>query len=453
MKWSEVLKDKLYIGRDNDNRDGRLYEKSMKKLVFFSMILVIFSCNPCLSYDLETMMGVWGDDELVIDYSGDGESFFIAPDLEPPQITIISPTTKTYTNSNILFQVSTNKNSACSYSLDSGITNYSLTANVSNTGFTASRTLTNEVYVAQFYCRSLSNNLNSTESVSFTVDVGAAPSVGNGGGGRGVDSVVSKEFTLDKTQINVKLKQGETMEVAFNISNPTRVKKKMEVTSDMEDMMKIYNDFSLEGGETKEVKIDIIAKETKTPDVYLGRIYITDGKVKKEILILIEVVSKESLFDIELEIFNEDLKISPGEEMTFEIALMRLLQRQETMDVTVNYVIKDEEENEVLSLSDTRAIETTLSFVKRIDLPEDLIEGKYFLYVQVEYEGKIASASSWFEVESEKSLVEFIKDFKSYLISTAVMILLLIIAFFAFRLIKNPKNVARKKRKKRSRRK
>ncbi|MFH1521336.1 MAG: hypothetical protein ABIF18_00085, partial [archaeon] len=385
------------------------------------------------------------------------EIFYInvTGDVTSPVVYLISPAnaySSTSTSTSFSFNVTDNSATNCSLIVDWQVVNSNSSVNISGGTNSFTNTIAIGTHTWLISCTDSANNSGNSSARNLTItsvvidDDGSSSDGGGGGGGGGTSVVVEEEFTLDKTQIDVKLEQGETKEVFFSISNPTKVIKNFEVTSDLEDMMRIDNGFSLEPEETRNVKLDIIAKETKMPNIYLGRIHITDGKVKKEILISIEVVSKESLFDVELEISKDDIRVLSGEEITFEVALTRLLQGGGTRDVTINYVIKDEEGNEISSSSDTRAIETTMSFIKTIDFSKNLAKGKYFLYVQVEYEGKIASASSWFEVESEKSLIE------NYFVLIVVVVFIGLVGVIIYlekrKTKKKSKKIARKNKKK-----
>ncbi|MBU2562434.1 MAG: hypothetical protein KKF68_02115, partial [Nanoarchaeota archaeon] len=234
-------------------------------------------------------------------------------------------------------------------------------------------------------------------------------------------------FELDKSQISVKLRKGETREVEFVVKNLATYSISINLSSDLDEMMKIDEIFILEAGESKTVKIDIIAKENKNPDLYIGRIYVQAGGIKKEILVSIEVISREFLFDITLEILDRYLYVLPGESVYGMISLTKMMVDLKVDDVVMNYTIKDDKGNIILSEIDTRAVETTMSFTKEIPLPNDIAYGKYVFYVQVEYDEKIASGSAWFHVGSKTriwSIVVFI------LVFTIIVVIFILIILF-----------------------
>jgi hypothetical protein len=94
-----------------------------------------------------------------------------------PLVTITSPEEINYSISVIEFNVSLNEAGFCQYSLDSGITNITMTSNSSDTGFNATNSsMADGQYTSNFYCNDTTGNLNSTESISFGID-STAPTV------------------------------------------------------------------------------------------------------------------------------------------------------------------------------------------------------------------------------------------------------------------------------------
>jgi len=97
-------------------------------------------------------------------------------DTTAPQVTINSPNNTTYTTASITLNTTINENGTCWYSFDAGATTNVSMTNVDNRTFTAALTKTNAAYVVNYYCNDTMGNLNSSESVSFTVAVAAASS-------------------------------------------------------------------------------------------------------------------------------------------------------------------------------------------------------------------------------------------------------------------------------------
>jgi len=91
-------------------------------------------------------------------------------DTVAPIVTIISPLNITYTTS-IGFNFSLNEAGTCIYSLGSGATNSTMTANSSSTGFSATNTsIADGGYTVYAYCNDTVGNKNYTTTQTFTMD-------------------------------------------------------------------------------------------------------------------------------------------------------------------------------------------------------------------------------------------------------------------------------------------
>jgi len=77
-----------------------------------------------------------------------------------------------------------------------------------------------------------------------------------------------------------------------------------------------------------------------------------------------------------------------------------------------NKTSRNKDFKKIIEISETVAVQTTFSDIKHIYIPESLSEGKYFVEVEVLYDGKEAIASSNFYVKSvskyEKNLVVYL---------------------------------------------
>ena len=105
---------------------------------------------------------------------GDGTPPFFNGDIfDFPLISIVFPTNSSLPNETINFNISATDDNGigvCLYSLDLGVSNFSMSANSSNTGFNATNSTMEEgSQKATFYCNDSLGSLNST-NVSFFID-------------------------------------------------------------------------------------------------------------------------------------------------------------------------------------------------------------------------------------------------------------------------------------------
>lgn len=251
----------------------------------------------------------------------------------------------------------------------------------------------------------------------------------SGAGGGAAIIPMTNIFSVDIEQIKVSLTQGSIITKKIAITN--NLNKKITISLDeknLEDFLIIKNNqFELNPKESKEISLDIMAREDALPGLYLGKLIVKNGNQEKEILMLIEIESKGALFDLNVKIPDEYLNVLPDKKILAEIKLFNLGAIKRA-DIEIDYTIKNRETGEEISTEkETLAIETQASLIKEIKIPKDIKKGKYTLYVKLMYEGKISSATADFNV---------IEPFWKFMASSSFIQILLItligIAVFVF---------------------
>jgi hypothetical protein len=251
-------------------------------------------------------------------------------------------------------------------------------------------------------------------------------------GGGGV-TIKEKKFEISPGEMLISLKQGETTSKKIIITNLENQRLKVELNNTfLKDFIRFNEtEFYLNPKESKEINVDFIVSDDIPPNLYLGKIIATIEGTQKEILAAIEVESKSSLFDIKMSIPTKFQYVLPGEDILAQVELYNLGSQGRT-DVLLDYIIKDNEGNEIIQEHDTVAVETSMSFIKDIKIPENLAFGKYVFYVRVNYNDKIASASAWFNVGKK----EIDKSTIFLYILVVVLIIIILIAILEIRKIK-----------------
>jgi hypothetical protein len=291
----------------------------------------------------------------------------------------------------------------------SQIPNFNVNASlwIYNLSFTNPRILKNGVVCPETICifESYSGGtikFNVTEFSNYTIEEFTTEETPGGeietpgGGGR----TRRNKFEIDKEKIKISLKQGETSYEEFIIKNTGSSTFSFEISAfEIGEFIKISEEeFSLKPNEEKIIGLDFIARENSIPDLYIGKLIIKGGNLEKEIPIIIEIESKESLFDVKMEILRQFRYVNPGEEAIAQIEIYNLGDI-DRVDVVMEYLIKDESTGEILiHEQDTIAVETQTILIKNLYIPEDTKEGPYIFYARANYEGKVASASAGFEV-------------------------------------------------------
>lgn len=97
------------------------------------------------------------------------------------------------------------------------------------------------------------------------------------------------------------------------------------------------------------------------------------------------------------------LRVAPGELLPILVKLMNF-GGGKRVDVIINYKILDSHNAAVVSEVETAAVETTASYVKNLQIPNDLPPGKYAAISNVIYEGQEAPATSKFDFTVERKI-------------------------------------------------
>jgi len=325
--------------------------------------------------------------------------------------------------------------------------NISATLWLFNLNFVNPRILKNNVLCPETECKkeSYSSGELKFNVTSFTIysaeetptAVSAvAPQLGGGGG------AVTKieNFILDKEQLKVSLRQGETVKDSVRIKNIGTMKIKILVElRGLENFTKISEqDFEISPNETKEIIIDFLVREDSLPDIYIGKIVFKSQNIKREILTSLNIASKKALFDLKVEIPNKFLSVNPGEEVVAELTLLSF-GKFGRIDANLEYGIKDSLGNTLLVNSEQVAVETQLILVKSFKIPSYFLGGDYFFYSKATYNGEMAVASATFKVQPS---IEFPK-MKIYAFFLIFIVLIIVLIRHFIILMRTKKKISR----------
>jgi len=383
----------------------------------------------------------------------EGTDVEVTVDGEFPVINILSPKNTTYNNATPLlvnYTVFDLTLDSVWYSLNGG-------KNLSVSGL-FNLELAEGDYVLRIYANDSFNRVNFSE-VSFSINNSAAfcgngvcdagedcnscpedcgacaqpsSSGGNGGGSRIRETI---DFNLVPDKIKLSLRQGHTKRESIIITNTENKKISVSLSfPEMENLIKMSErNFELGPKESKVVVLDFIATENTVPNLYLNKLVVKSDGTTKDVLVAIEIESKESLFDVKVEIPEGFLEALPGEELFANIKIISLGEAKKK-DIKIEYFIKNEENDIILTETETIIIETEARFVKSFEIPLDAKSGTYVLYVKTTEGESSASASAWFLVKRKLSILKII---------LLIFLIILIILILVFSDKKNRKKIRR----------
>lgn len=257
--------------------------------------------------------------------------------------------------------------------------------------------------------------------------------VQGGGGGSGgttyVPTTTTPTFSLSTTNMTAFLKQGQVITQTVTVTNNGAQAATISISNSLPNLILLSDtSVTLNPGQSQTISVDFIASNDTVPNLYLGSLLFSSNGASLPIFAAIEVESSNPLLDIAINLPNTQL--SSGDTMLAGITLYNL--GSTFGDVAVNYIIEDESGNVILNQSDTVAIQTQTSYIKSLLIPSDAALGHYILYVRASYIGKIASASTGFDIVSVTS-----KE-KIYII-IIIGLIAIISGFIAFMIIKRRK--------------
>ena len=251
------------------------------------------------------------------------------------------------------------------------------------------------------------------------------------------------DFDVDQILIKVLVRSGEFIEKEVRIMNTGDKPISIDAVSILPgDIVKIDSaSFSLKPGQTKIASLnfssyDPINKIEQQPGIYVGKLSFKSEKSMIELPMVVEIETKSVLFDINLNPVAIERKVKQGSDTTIEVRLFNL-ESIESVNVDVEYFVKDMNGNTIITESETVVVKTQASFFKTISIPKNLKPGPYVFSAQAKLGKSVGTASYLFEVvgqETESSFVEFCKNniLCLGLSLTSILLLFSLMAFFYF---------------------
>ena len=222
-------------------------------------------------------------------------------------------------------------------------------------------------------------------------------------------------FDVDQILIKVLVKKGELLGKEIRVMNTWDKEATIKVEAvGISGIAKVVDSgFTIKPGQTKIVEINFSSFDREksiehVPGVYVGKIVIKSENFEKDIPVIVEIETKEVLFDSNLNPASGDKKVLQGGQTTIEVRLFNL-QSIEATNVDMDYFVKDLNGNTIISEKENVVVETRASFFKVIKIPQNLKTGSYVFIVQASYGNSVGTASYLFEVASEeKQIIGFI---------------------------------------------
>ncbi len=252
--------------------------------------------------------------------------------------------------------------------------------------------------------------------------------------------VSEPDFDVDQILLKVLVKSSESLEKQVRVMAIGNEQAGLSLDIyGLKDLVKVSeNSFTINPGQTKIINLDFYSVINERgieqqPGIYVGKLVLKSKNAAKEIPIVMEIESKNVLFDMNLNPIALERKILQGSDTTLEVRLYNL-QGIESANVDVDYFVKDMDGNTILTESETVVVKTQASFYKTISIPKRLKPGPYVFAAQSKFGNSIGTASYMFEVvspEAETTFVQFCKN-SVMCMSLSLTTILLIFALTAY---------------------
>ncbi len=239
------------------------------------------------------------------------------------------------------------------------------------------------------------------------------------------------EFDSDNIFLKIGIAEGGEFVKSIKVSNNNN-RNHFSISAKGLDGLVSFDEkeFDLEAGESKDVKVYFKAGDNE-PGIYIGKLEIVSEKDFDEIPVVLEIQSKDVLFDSNIRFFPYGQDIISGDTLNVEIRVFDLVNRG-VSDVAADYFIKDFDGKTIISESENLIVDSKLDYSKSFKIPEEMEVGSYVLGVVLKYKDSIGTSSIYFEisdVEDEESLFSSSSSY-IFLLSGFFLIILIFLGYY-----------------------
>ncbi|MEK6869620.1 MAG: hypothetical protein AABX74_05280, partial [Nanoarchaeota archaeon] len=252
-------------------------------------------------------------------------------------------------------------------------------------------------------------------------------------------------FEVDQILIKVLVKEKEFIEKELRVMNVHEDEQAIRIeTKEISHLVDVLDrEFTIKPGQTKIVRLnfssfDAAQKNEQAPGVYIGKIVVKTDSYEKEVPVVVEIESRNVLFDMNLNPIARDRTVTQGSSTTFEIRVFNL-QSIESFNIDMDFFVKDINGNTIISERESVVVQTQASFFKTLKIPERLKTGNYVFVAQASLGNSVGTASYLFEVEEvaeERQFSRFLafcrNDPLCWALSVIVLLLLFAIGAYSY---------------------
>jgi len=350
----------------------------------------------------------------------------------PTILSINSPLNKSYTTTNnILFNITATDDvevSACVYSFNEGTTNYTLSNSGGDYWTTTRSSMSNGLYGVRFYCVDSSDNWNFSSRLYFTVNYDSGDTSPGGGSPSLTTTTTLPDISVSPSTINLDVGLYTTKVAFILVTNEGDDILNLSITeNNLGKRVILPSDYEVVvPGETKALEFIFVG--LNDTGVYTGTISIGG----KAIPVSLNIKELNLLFDSNIVVLNKAYIVRQGDKLKTSVELIPMGDPAR-LDVTLNYAIKDYEDNIYLTRSETVLVEDRMKFNRDFDTGI-LPVGKYVVALELIYPNGVAPSSAHFEI-IEWIPTTFFGRLVFYIVNAILIILIVIISIIIRNLV------------------
>jgi hypothetical protein len=180
----------------------------------------------------------------------------------------------------------------------------------------------------------------------------------------------------------------------------------------------------------------VFASKSIAPGIYIGEISLRAGNITHKVPLTIKVNPiAEPLLDVKTKVLTK--AVAPGKDLMFEVTLINMGQTPSVEDITVTYTVRtlNEPYKIITQTQETLAVVNTLTYTRKITIPESTPQDSYILVVNASYwyGKKYAMSADSFEVSELPAPVLMLKAVFSNWVTYFILMIALPIGYVAMR--------------------
>jgi len=244
----------------------------------------------------------------------------------------------------------------------------------------------------------------------------------------------TEDLQVDSVLLKTAIKSDGSFTGKIRITNPQEKEEKISIkVLNLEGLVFPEQEiFILNPGEIKSINVVFSNPENKENGVYSGTLEISSEKQKKEIPVIVEIESKDVLFDSNINLFPKD-EIPPGEKVNAQIKIFDLANIG-TSNIEMSYFINDFKSNIIVHETENLVVKDDVLITKNFNIPEEIEKGDYVFAVVLNYKNSTGTASSFFRIDGSSAggFSGFLDENLSYTVLLFVFILFVLLVFIFY---------------------